>query len=160
MVVNEKALMRCLKEAYKNQGYTVAVYDGWAVINAGYWLVRIAEEETSNELRSLITLHMRDFPDEGEAFKTVKGDCGPIVQRVILEDALKSLGTMEARLVETMGENGPTIIRQTALRMGTYAIWQKTPFISGSSGEALLRATQKNGFLSCRCTVPLYRFGD
>lgn len=124
MVVNEKALMRCLKEAYKNQGYMVAVYDGWAVINAGYWLVRIAEEETSNELRSLITLHMRDFPDEGQAFKTVKRDCGPIVQRVILEDALKYLGTMEARLVETMGENGPTIIRQTALRMGKYAIWQ------------------------------------
>lgn len=125
MVVNEKALMRCMKEAYKHQGYTVAVdADGWMMINGGYWLVKIAEEETSNELRSLIALHMRDIPQSEEAFKTVKAADGPIVQRVILETALKVLTTMEERLVETMGENGPTIIRRSAVRYDGAIVWQ------------------------------------
>ncbi len=124
MVVNEKALMRCMKEAYKHQGYTVTVYDGWMVINGGYWLVRIAEEETSNELRSLIILHMRDLPQEGQAFKTIKGDCGPIVQQVMLSKALESLGNMEAKLVESMGDNGPVIIRRSPIRYDGAVIWQ------------------------------------
>lgn len=124
MVINEKALIRCMKEAYKNQGYTVAVYDDWMVICGGYWLVRIAEEETSNTLRSLIALHMRDIPQQDEAFKTIKGDNGPIVQRVIMETALKGLAQMEATLVDTIGDGAPTIIRRTNLRYDGSIIWQ------------------------------------
>ena len=123
MVVNEKALMRCMKEAYRNQGYTVVVYDGWMVINGGYWLVKIAEEETSNEVRSLITLHMRDLPQEGQAFKTIKGDNGPIVQQVLLGTALESLQKMEAKLVTAVGED-EVVIRRSPVRYDGAVIWQ------------------------------------
>lgn len=123
MVVCEKALKRCIKEAYKNQGYSVAVTSGWMIINSGYWLVRIAEKETSNELRSLITLHMRDLPRDGEAFKTIKGNNGPIVQKMILEEALKPIARMEEHLVDTMGE-GEVFIRRTDLRLGSCVLWQ------------------------------------
>ena len=41
MVVNEKALVRQMKEAYKNQGYTVAVHADMMAIMAGFWLVML-----------------------------------------------------------------------------------------------------------------------
>lgn len=120
MVINEKALIRCMKEAYKNQGYTVAVFDGEMMITGGYWLVKMAETETSNQLRSLIALHMRDVPKEGEAYKVIKSQYGPIVQRVIMETALGVLKYMEEKI-----EDGDyTVIRKTDLRYGGGIIWQ------------------------------------
>lgn len=142
MVVNEKALMRCMKEAYKNQGYTVAVDDGWMVICGGYWLVDIAEEETSNELRSLITLHMRKVPVEGEAYKTVKGDDGPIVQKKLLEEALGVMETMEAKRSEAIRNGGPDYMRKTELRFDSTNVWQNardlSVFLVQPKYEALL----------------------
>lgn len=142
MVVNEKALMRCMKEAYRNQGYTVAVDDGWMVICGGYWLVEIAEEETSNELRSLITLHMRKVPEDGEAYKTVKGNDGPIVQKKLLEEALGVVETRNRRMSDAITEGGPAPMRKTELRFESTNVWQNAKdlhvFLANPRYEALL----------------------
>lgn len=142
MVVNEKALMRCMKEAYKNQGYTVAGDDGWMVICGGYWLVNIAEEETSNELRSLITLHMRKVPVEGEAYKTVKGDDGPIVQKKLLEEALGVMEILSSRLSDAFTGGGPDAMRKTEIRFESTNVWQNARdlgvFLVNPKYEALL----------------------
>lgn len=36
MVINEKALVRQMKESYKNQGYNVVVNNDWMVITNGF----------------------------------------------------------------------------------------------------------------------------
>lgn len=125
MVVNEKALMRCMKEAYRNQGYTVAVdEDDWMMINGGYWMVKIAEEETSNELRSLITLHMRHLPRNGEAYKTVKTKNGPFVQKMLLEDAMSAEEKLKGKLM--LGDASQNTMKRTELILRNCGVWQDT----------------------------------
>lgn len=153
MVVNEKALMRNMKEAYRNQGYTVAMdEDDFLDICGGYWMVRIAEEETSNELRSLITLHMRKVPEQGEAYKTVKGDDGPIVQKKLMEEALGPLEALGKRLSEAIQAGGPDSMRKTELRYENTNVWQNATdlgiFLIDPRYEALLedkKDVQKTG---------------
>lgn len=153
MVVCEKALMRNMKDAYRAQGYTVAVdEDSVMTICGGYWLVQIAEEETSNELRSLITLHMRKVPEEGEAYKTIKGDDGPIVQKKLLEEALGPLEHLGKRLAEANETGGANPMRKTELRFERTNVWQNATdlgiFLIDPRYEALLedkKEVQKAG---------------
>jgi hypothetical protein len=129
MVINEKALISCMKEAYRNQGYTVAVdYDNWMLINGGYWMAKIAEEETSNELRSLITLHMRQVPDAGDAYKTVKTKNGPFVQKMLLEDAMGVQNVLQKKLME----NGNTAARmkRAPMVLRNCGVWQNEKDLS------------------------------
>lgn len=128
MVVNEKALISCMKEAYKNQGYTVAVHDSWMLIAAGYWAVKIAEEETSNELRSLITLHMRQVPEEGTAYKTIKTKNGPFVQKMLLEDATG----IEEIIGNLLDENDSshTQMKRADMYLRNRGVWQNVEDLS------------------------------
>ena len=89
MVVNEKALIRQMKEAYKTYGYTVAVdEDDVVMITSGFWLVQINMENIPNEVLALIALHLRKIPESGDAYKITKGVDGPFVQKKLLADAL------------------------------------------------------------------------
>lgn len=129
MVIHEKALISCMKEAYRNQGYTVAVDDdNWMLINGGYWLARIAEEESSNELRSLITLHMRQVPDAGDAYKTVKTKNGPFVQKMLLEDAMGIMEILEGKLEEAAQK--PAQMKRADMFLRNCGVWQNTEDLS------------------------------
>lgn len=123
MVVNEKALRTRIKEAFKNQGYTVAVDDGVMWINGGFWLIWVNTDEVSNETLSLITLHTRKTLRDGEAYKVVKGDNGPIVQKVLLDAAMASAKTMGDHLAaRTMSETFKML--KTNLRYDGCGVWQ------------------------------------
>lgn len=123
MVVNDKALAKQMKEAYKLQGYTVAVQDDLMMINSGYWLVQIDMENVPNEILSLIALHMRLIPEDGTAYKVVKGDDGPFVQSKLISDALGGLEQMLKALEEDGTYHG---MKKSSLRFDGNSVWQTT----------------------------------
>lgn len=123
MVVNVKALRTRIKEAYKLQGYTVAVDDGVMWIHAGYWMVWMNTDEVTNEILSLITLHTRKTLRDGEAYRVIKGDNGPIVQKVLVENALDPAKTMRRYLDELTPHDAVKMLK-TNLRYDGCGVWQ------------------------------------
>ena len=129
MVVNEKALRTRIKEAYKLGGYTVAVDDGVMWIHTGFWLVWINSDEVSNETLSLIALHTRNTPKNGDAYKVIKGDKGPIAQRVLMDTALAVAKTMGHHLEERTSHDENRMLK-TQLRYDGACVWQNDSFLS------------------------------
>ena len=127
MVVNEKALVRQMKESYKSQGYQVLVNNDAMVICNGSWLVEIDLDNVPNEVLSLIALHTRKIPDEGAACKVVKGDAGPIVQSRILEDALGPVLRMYEERAEAFDDLPVTQMMKTNLVYDGCGVWQANP---------------------------------
>lgn len=123
MVVNEKALVKQMKEAYKMQGYTVAVKDDQMMINSGFWLVQIDMENVPSEVLALIALHLRLIPDEDRAYKVVKGDDGPYVQSRLISDAMGGLEQMYQALEEDGPHHG---MKKSSLRFDGNSVWQTT----------------------------------
>lgn len=125
MVINEKALIREMKEAYKGTGYTVAVDqdDTWTV-SCGYWLAQIdGQHNVPNEILSLIVLHMGMLPKAGTAYRVYKTKDGPAVQDEVLSVALSYIKKLDIQRQET--EDKPVYIRATRLRLGNCRVWQQ-----------------------------------
>lgn len=76
MVVSEKGLLRAMKDAYKADGYTVAVDDGGGIedliLHTQAWTVTIEKNEVPGKILGLITEHLRKLPQPGEAFRVKK----------------------------------------------------------------------------------------
>ena len=123
MVVNEKALVNRMKDAYKMQGYTVAVKDDRMMINSGFWLVQIDMDNVPNEVLALIALHLRLIPEEDTAYKVVKGDDGPFVQSKLISDAMGGLEQMLKALEEDGTYHG---MKKSSLRFDGNSVWQTT----------------------------------
>lgn len=72
MVVSEKGLLRAIKDAYKADGYTVAVDDSGGVedliLHTPLWTVVIQKDEVPGKILGIITEHLRKLPGPGEAF--------------------------------------------------------------------------------------------
>lgn len=124
MVVNEKALVRQMNTAYKNQGYTVAVNCDIMVINSGFWLVQIDMDNVPSEVLSLIALHMRLIPEDGDAYKVSKGYDGPIVQKKLIDDALGPVVQMENAVGEAKATTRLIQMLKTNLRFDGCSVWQ------------------------------------
>jgi hypothetical protein len=129
MVINEKALRTRIKEAFKNQGYTVAVDDGVMWINGGYWLIWMNTDDVANETLSLIALHTRKTLRDGEAYKVVKGDTGPIVQKVLLEVAMTPAKTMGEHLTARTPHDEVEMLK-TNLRYDGCGVWQNASLLN------------------------------
>ena len=127
MVINEKVLVRQMKESYKGQGYQVLVNNDAMVITNGFWLVEIDLDNVPNEVLSLIALHTRKTPDEGTAWKVTKGDTGPIVQSRMLEDALGPLRSMYEERNEAFDDIQLIQMRKTNLIYDGCGVWQAHP---------------------------------
>lgn len=130
MVVDEKALKRCLKEAYRNSSFTVAVSDGRMMINSGYWMVIIDVDEVPSEILKEFAGWMRKIPGEGEAYRVCNSKEGPIIQKQLLQTALSPLDEMEARLIDAMGENPEALMRRTGIRLDNAQVWQNNKDMS------------------------------
>lgn len=129
MVVNVKALRTRMKEAYKLGGYTVAVDDGVMWIHNGYWLVWMNTDEVSNEILSLITLHTRKTLKDGEAYEVIKGDDGPIAQKVLIDTAMAPAKTMGTHLEERTSHD-ENIMLKTNIRYDGASVWQNNSFLT------------------------------
>lgn len=127
MVINEKALVRRIKEAYKTYGYTVAVDKDVVYMSNGFWLAGIDKDNVPGEIMGVFGEHIRDIPKNGDAYKVTKAKDGPIVQQRILEDALKSVKHMTAARDEAYDEIPLVMMRRTVLTYEGMQVWQAVP---------------------------------
>lgn len=121
MVINEKALVRQMKEAYKTYGYTVAVVGERMMFNNGYWIATIDTDNVPSELLGMLAEHIRDVPKEGQAYKVTKTKTGPFVQARILEETVVPL----AKLATAKKEEQMGLMRRTDLTLGGVELWQE-----------------------------------
>lgn len=124
MIVNEKALVRGMKEAYKGSGYTVLVRanDTW-VIYCGYWAAIIdGQSNVPNEVLSLIVLHMGFLPGMETAYRVFKTDTGPAIQEEVYAVADETISKLEA---SRMQPDKIADIQQTKLMLRSYRVWQQ-----------------------------------
>ena len=113
MIINEKALIREMKEAYKRYGYTVAVdSDDYWTISGGNWAVQIdGQNNVPNQILSLIVLHIYKTKD------------GPQVQEAIPGVELEHVGKLQALI--RLPERKPQYINATNLWLSQYRVWQQ-----------------------------------
>ena len=114
MVINDKALVREMKRAYKGGGYTVAVRNGSCalVIYSFAWVVELSGDNIPREVLSLLTLHMGFLPEEGFAYKILKGKDEPTVQSTMYDVAMKPLQMLEETVAElTVVRSGIPLLR-------------------------------------------------
>ena len=121
MVINEKALVRQMKEAYKTDGYTVAVVGERMMLTNGFWLASIDVDNVPAGLLGMLAEHIRDVPKEGSAYKVIKDKNGAYVQHRMIEDAIAPLLRMEKEK-----EAGGYLkkMRRTTLTLAGMQLWQ------------------------------------
>lgn len=125
MVINEKALLRAMKEAYKGWGYTVAVtdHDVW-VISCPQWIAKICDRaNVPNEVLSLIVLHMGYLPERETAYRVYKSDTGPAIQEEIFSEAMENMIDLEKKRYDP--DTKKAQIRKTKLHFGHRQVWQR-----------------------------------
>lgn len=118
MVVNEKALIREMKNAWKVDGYEIALRaEGGIeemVLNTSTWTVVIRKDKLPRKVIGLIAEHLGEIPGPGDAWLVKKKETQTeIYQQVI--GVLDDYHTME---------KGLRIIRRTSLSMGGSPLWQ------------------------------------
>ena len=74
MTFNEKGLIRAMKAAYKEYGYTVAATDFGYIITGEMWGVSIHDKAIPNTVKGLIVTHAGKLPDVGNAINVKKGE--------------------------------------------------------------------------------------
>ena len=127
MVVNEKALVREMKEAYKGWGYTVMVLPGdrWVIKASDDWIVMIEDQDNvPNEVLALIVLHMGYLPKPERCYRIYKGDKCVCIQKEVYKVEAESFTAMAEERRET--DDAPVVVRRTALHFGRRRVWQQT----------------------------------
>lgn len=161
MVINDKVLVREMKEAYKGWGYTVMVLecgDRWIFRSTDNWIVEIeGQENVPNEVLALIVLHMGKLPRAGTCHRIYKGEKCSCIQKEVYAVAEKDFFSFEKMRAETDGS--PVVVRRTALVYGRRRVWQQRedkqiilidPRYEGLmdvGGDSLIRAVGANIYL-------------
>lgn len=125
MVINEKALVTQMKNAYKTYGYTVAVEGDWFYLSNGFWLAAIDVDRVPSEIMGLFGEHIRAIPRSGDAYKVIKDKEGPIVQHRLLEEAMDHVEQMYRMRGEAFcGPSAPVQMCKTNLIYDGLRVWQ------------------------------------
>lgn len=124
MVINEKALVTRMKEAYKTYGYTVAMDEDMVYLTNGFWLAGMDIDQVPAEVMGMFGEHIRAIPRSGQAYKVTKDKDGPIVQSRILEDALGVVRQMEQQRAEAYKDILPVVMQRTNLIYDGCQVWQ------------------------------------
>lgn len=118
MVVGEKALLRAMKDAYKSEGYKVAVDDSAdienVIIDAPLWTVVIEKGTLPRKVLGLIAEHIGEIPKPGTAFQVKKKE----TQTEIFDITIQAVRDYHS------GELPRRIVRRTNLILGGYPLWQ------------------------------------
>lgn len=118
MVVSEKGLLRAMKDAYKADGYTVAVDDGGGIedliLHTQAWTVTIEKNEVPGKILGLITEHLRKLPQPGEAFRVKKKETQTEIYGMV-RDSIVDFHT---------GDKERQPVRRTNLTMDNFPVWQ------------------------------------
>ena len=122
MVINEKALLTQMKEAYSKQGgYTVAVVGDYMMFTNGTWVAVIERDNVPSELLGLMAQHIRDIPGQGQAYTVYKVKGDTIAQSRILTEAIQPWTHLANRKEEGMGGK----MRRTSLTLRGMLLWQE-----------------------------------
>ena len=124
MVINEKALVNRMKEAYSTYGYTVAVQDERMYLSNGFWLAEIDVDNVPDKILGMFGEHIRDVPKSGDAYKVTKGKDGAIVQKRILEEAMGVVKQMYGHRNEAYENSLPVVMQKTNLTYDGCHVWQ------------------------------------
>lgn len=132
MIIDEKALCRRMKEAYKGGGYSVAATERNVMITDGTFFAEVYARNMPRKALGLIAEHVGAIPGAGEAYFCKKGVC----QTEIFETS-KAVGAMREleQLLAPMG--GQNQARPTRLTLNGLNVWQNT-----TSMEILLMAPE------------------
>lgn len=123
MVVNDKALVREMKEAFKGWGYTVMVMsdDRWMIGSKDNWTVVIdGQNNVPNEVLALIVLHMGELPKAQQCYRIYKGNKSICMQKEVYKVALDDFERLEKSKPLDDVE-----VRRTALVYGRRRVWQQ-----------------------------------
>lgn len=123
MVVNDKALVREMKEAFKRWGYTVMVASGdkWVIGSKDNWTVVIdGQNNVPNEVLALIVLHMGELPKAQQCYRIYKADKSTCIQKEVYKVALENFEKLEKSRPLDDEE-----VRRTALVYGRRRVWQQ-----------------------------------
>lgn len=118
MTIYDKGLIRAMKQAYRDDGYYVAVTDNSVLIQSDGWGVEILADAVPNSVKSLIVLHNGSLPAKNTAVHVAKGECADAILEVVL-------GTMED-LAKAFTATGGSRIKPTRLTMDGCRVWQTT----------------------------------
>lgn len=121
MVINEKALLAQMKEAYKGGGYTVAVVGDYMMFTNGIWVAIIERDNVPSELLGLLAQHIRDIPDAGQAYTVMKTRGDTIAQTRIINEAIQPWTHMTQRKQEGAGGK----MKRTSLTLQGMLLWQE-----------------------------------
>lgn len=134
MVINEKSLVREMKEAFKGGGYTViCTQEDTMVILCPSWAVEIDIENLPREVLSLLALHMGYLPEPGDACKIMKLEKEPMVQKLMFEQALLMIRKLEQPLIH-QEKSQKVEVKKTLLTFDGCNVWQKI----GNNGIVLI----------------------
>ena len=117
MTFCETGLVRAMKNAYKQDGYTVAGTDYGLIIAGEMWGVSIHEKMIPNKVKSVIVLHAGKLPDVGKAINVRKGETGSMIYELAVAGI--------ERLDELYRDKKREVIRPTRLTMDGYNLWQQ-----------------------------------
>ena len=120
MIVNEKGLLKIMKEAHKSYGYSVAATDdaigAESIIIITQKCVVVGDKKNMpRKVLALIVEHMGELPHCGEAYQVKKNE----PQTEIFDAATQTLKDMHAN-------NKPLkVIKRTDLTLGGFRLWQR-----------------------------------
>lgn len=121
MVVEEKGLLAAMKDAYKTDGYKVAVENSAdienVIISTASWTVVILKKELPRKVLGLIAEHIGEIPNPGTANQVKKKE----TQTEIFDLTIQVLRDFHS------SEKDRRIIRRTTLLLGGFPMWQRTP---------------------------------
>ena len=92
MVINDKGLLRAMKEAYKGPGYEIGCRKSGDIkeiyIETSSWFVTCEVKALSRKIIGLIAEHLGEIPQQGQCFQVKKRES----QTKIMEESRNSFG--------------------------------------------------------------------
>lgn len=144
MVIRDTALVKRIKERYREGGYTVITEpDGWTAILCPAWMVRAKNDHLPREVLSLLALHLGFLPEPETAYRIMKGKDEPSVQDMIYETAVEPVKWMQG-LAEIAEGSVPVQVKKTLLIFDGWNLWQKC----GNGGIAMINPGYETLFRS------------
>lgn len=118
MVVSEKGLMAAMKDAYKSDGYQVAVDESGGIDNViihnSMWTVVIMKSELPRKVLGMIAEHIGEIPRLGTAFQVKKKETQTEIFNIVAG----------APMDYHSGNQPRRISRRTSLILGGFPLWQ------------------------------------
>ena len=116
MTFYDKGLLRAMKQAYKGDGYDVALTDDRITIRTENWGIEALTGAVPNSVKSLIVLHNGGLPMQGRAIHVCKSECCSVIAEIVTGD-LEELNSAYT-------EKGGASIKPTRLTMDGCRVWQ------------------------------------